>query len=443
MESVIRDIPRIYTALAEWSACMVAVILLKNRIKGWRLVLISVAALMIQCIFLIATAEFSSDILWLISMFLAVAIMFAFIRVTCKASGMDCIYHCARAFILAEFMASFEWQIYCFFWPENHADWWMQILLLAVIYGLTCLVMLLLDRKHLPDNREMNINGRELTSVIIIVLSIFLVSNLSFVSAHTPFSGLYDNEIMNIRTVVDFGGIAVLYAYFVQRSELRMKRELEATQNIIKNHYQQYQMSKESIDLINRKYHDFKHQIEAIRAETDSEKRNAYLDEIENDIKNYESQNKTGNQVLDTLLTSKSLYCARKHITLTSVVDGKLLNFMYTMDLCSIFGNALDNAIECEERIKEESKRLIHLSVAAQKGFVLIRVENYCEGKLSFKDGLPLTGKMDKSMHGFGMKSMRLAAQKYNGTLTADVSNNWFELKILIPIPKEEEINEK
>lgn len=437
MDSMIRDIPRIYTALAEWSACITTVILLRNHRKGWKLVLTALCALVVQIVFLIVTANFTSDILWLTSMFLAVMIMYAFIRITCKGPSMDCAYHCARNFILAEFMASFEWQIYCFFWENGKADWWMQLLLLAVTYGIICFVMVQLDKRHLPESKEMNINRRELTSTIIIVLGVFLISNLSFVSTHTPFSGLYDNEIMNIRTVVDFGGIAVLYAYFVQRSELRMRRELEAMQNIIKNHYQQYQMSKESIDLINRKYHDFKHQIAAIRAETDSEKRNLYLDEMESDIKNYEAQNKTGNHVLDTLLTSKSLYCARKHITLTSVVDGKLLSFMYTMDLCSIFGNALDNAIECEERIQDESKRLIHLSVATQKGFVLIRVENYFEGELTFKDGLPVTKKMDQNMHGFGMKSMRLAAQKYGGTLTADVSNNWFELRILIPIPKE------
>lgn len=437
MQDIIRDIPRIYTALAEWSACVATIILLRNRIKGWKLYLTAAAALIVQCVILVVTAGFSSDILWLASMFLAVTTMFVQIYICCKAPVMDCIYCCARDFVLAEFMASFEWQIYCFFWPVDKTSWWIQGLLLIPTYGLICFIMIQLDKRHIPENGEMNINGRELATVIITVLCIFLVSNLSFISIHTPFSGFYGNEIMNIRTVVDFGGIAVLYAYFVQRSELRMKSELEATQNIIKNQYQQYQLSKESIELINRKYHDFKHQIETLRAETDSEKRNAYLDEIENEIKNYEAQNKTGNQVLDTLLTSKSLYCAKKHITLTSVVDGKLLNFMYTMDLCSIFGNALDNAIECEEQIKDESKRLIHLSVASQKGFILIRVENYFEGELSFHDGLPLTRKIDKSMHGFGMKSMRLAAQKYNGTLTADVTNNWFELKILIPVPKE------
>lgn len=437
MYEIVRDIPRLYTGIAEWMACLVTIFLLRKRIHGWKLWVTGAAALVIQTLFMVVTVDISADLLWILCMTAAVALMFGFIWICCNVSAVDAVYCCARDFILAEFMASFGWQIYCFFWPDTDSALPVQMLLMVGIYAIVCSVMIGLDKKHTPSDSNLDVTYRELASLMIIVVVIFILSNLSFVSTNTPFSGLYNNEIMNIRTIVDFGGLAILYAYFIQCSELRMRRELEAMQNIVKNQYQQYQQSKESIDTLNRKYHDFKHQIAVLRAETDMDKKNAYLDEMENDIKEYEAQNKTGNQVLDTVLTSKSLYCARKHISLTSVVDGKLLDFMYTLDLCSIFGNALDNAIECEERIKDQTKRLIHLSVSAQKGFVLIRVENYFEGEIKFKDNLPVTQKFDKSMHGFGMKSMRNAARKYDGTLTASVSNQWFELKILIPIPAE------
>ncbi len=62
---------------------------------------------------------------------------------------------------------------------------------------------------------------------------------------------------------------------------------------------------------------------------------------MENDIKSYEAQNKTGNHVLDTLLTSKNLYCIKHGITLTSVANGALLNHMDVIDITTIFGNAL------------------------------------------------------------------------------------------------------
>lgn len=90
---------------------------------------------------------------------------------------------------------------------------------------------------------------------------------------------------------------------------------------------------------------------------------------MEQEIRSYEAQNKTGNEVLDTILTSKSLYCQQHGITLTCVADGAALDFMDTMDLCSLFGNALDNAIESVEKLPDSEQRLIHLVVARQKSF--------------------------------------------------------------------------
>jgi hypothetical protein len=67
---------------------------------------------------------------------------------------------------------------------------------------------------------------------------------------------------------------------------------------------------------------------------------------VDNGINMFETQNNTGNQVLDVILTGKSLQCVENKINFTFLADGKLLNFMNVMDICSIFGNALDNAKE-------------------------------------------------------------------------------------------------
>ena len=119
------------------------------------------------------------------------------------------------------------------------------------------------------------------------------------------------------------------------------------------------------------------------------------------------------------------------------MADGALLNFMDVMDLSAVFGNALDNAIECEERIAEPEKRLIHVSVSAQRGFVLIRFENYCEDAPSFSEGLPVTTKEDRNYHGYGLKSIRYVAKKYGGTVTVRMEKQWFVLQLLFPRSKE------
>ena len=145
-------------------------------------------------------------------------------------------------------------------------------------------------------------------------------------------------------------------------------------------------------------------------------------------------QNKTGNKVLDTVLTTKSLYCAKNNITFTCVADGTLLDFMDVMDICSIFGNALDNAIECELKIPDKEKRLIHVSVSKQKNFLLLRFENYYDTELNYQGGAFITTKRDKEFHGYGLKSIRYTVNKYDGAVSIDTKENWFDLKILIPV---------
>lgn len=214
-----------------------------------------------------------------------------------------------------------------------------------------------------------------------------------------------------------------------------MKQELNAINHILNQQYEQYQLSRDSIELINQKYHDMKHQINIIRAESDPLKKEANLEKMDRDIRLYEAQNKTGNNVLDTILTSKSMYCVQHEINLTCVADGTLLEFMDVMDICTIFGNVLDNAIESVEQLEDSGLRLIRAAVFAQNNFLMIRMENYCEAKLTMDDGLPVTTKGDSRFHGYGIKSIRYAVEKYEGTMTIHIENNWFAIRILIPIP--------
>ena len=90
-----------------------------------------------------------------------------------------------------------------------------------------------------------------------------------------------------------------------------------------------------------------------------------------------------------------------------------MLDFILVTDLCSFFGNALDNAIEHVIMIPEAEKRLIHLTVSAIKSFVFIKIENYCEDKIQKNENdLITTTKKDSKNHGFGLKSIRKAVEK-------------------------------
>ena len=432
IDNLMPDIPRLYTAIAEWLACMFFILPLKKRFSRGRTIGIMVMAIVIQSAFLIATGDLVIY-LWIPCMIAAVILMIVFINICCDINVMDAAYFGMIAFVVAEFMASVEWQILCFFWKKVPSVW-IQAIMLVVIYGAVALILLRLIHMHLPKDANMDISLREYFSGLLIAVAVFAVSNMSYLTINTPFSGRYSFEVGNIRTLVDLGGIAILYAHLIQCCELRVRKELEAVQNVLQNQYVQYKQSRESIELINYKYHDLKHQIAFLRSENDPAKREEFLNRMEDEIRQYEAQNKTGNQVLDTVLTTKSLYCAKHGITFTCVADGTLLDFMDVMDICSIFGNALDNAIECELKIPDKEKRLIHVTVSKQKNFLILRFENYYEEALQYKEGKLVTTKKDKEYHGYGLKSIRYTVNKYDGAVSIDTNENWFDLKILIPM---------
>ncbi len=437
--NVFPTIPRIYTALAQWLSCLTFVLLCyrQRRWKGATLVWGLILGLIALSTEMVLTAGVPVAF-WIPSMLGAAVLMYGILWFCCDIDYVSLGHCCAWAFLVSEFAASLSWQLY-YYSNRYFSDGLSELRVLVttlIVYALAFTLNYLLLRTHIHDGKYLQAGVHQLIYALIICIAAFAISNLSFVAANTPFTSSIDTAIYNIRTLVDLGGLAFLYAFNVQQLEMKARYERDVIQNVLETQYAQYRQSKESIDLVNQKYHDLKHQIALLRAETDPETRNRWLDEIERDIAVYEAQNNTGNVALDTVLTSQSLRCHREGISFTCVVDGTLLSFMTSMDICTIFGNALDNAVEAVLQVDDPEKRLIHLSVSAQRSFLLIRVENYFEGDLRMENGLPKSSKGDDRFHGFGVKSIRYSAQRYGGTVSISTENHWFDLKILIPIDR-------
>ena len=143
----------------------------------------------------------------------------------------------------------------------------------------------------------------------------------------------------------------------------------------------------ENIDALNIKCHDLKHQIRHLRETGQVDP--AYLDDLERSVSVYNSAVRTDNETLDVVLTDKRLHCATHDIQFTCMAEGGKLGFMEAMDIFSLFGNMLDNAIEYEINLAPEA-RFIHLTVKGANQLLLIHVENHFEGELELRDGVPV-----------------------------------------------------
>ena len=431
MTNVYQDIPRIFTAIAEWMACITYCTVMKRKVKSEDFILTSILALIVQCMFLVLTKGLPV-VFWIPCMLVAVGFMYIFMYFTCDDTKNVIGYYCARAFLLAELAASLEWQLACFF--RNITDSILvQVVIFIAVYGLVFVWAHYMEVSITRGIFQLEINTHELWAAIVIATAVFAFSNLSFVFSNTPFSAGLSADIFYIRTLVDIAGIMILYVYQSRICELLAEKELRNIHSMLKAQYDKYRSYQTTFDLINMKYHDLKHQIAGLRAEMSEEERTKWLDSLEQELESYSPELETGNSVLDTLIAGKMMNCRANNIKITCVADGDILDFMHVADICTVFGNALDNAIESVSLIEDPEKRLIHLSITQKRNFVLIQINNYCEGTITMKNGYPVTTKADKGNHGFGLKSIRYTVEKYHGTLTFDLKDNWFELKMLIP----------
>ncbi|MBP3196224.1 MAG: GHKL domain-containing protein [Butyrivibrio sp.] len=431
MDSIYQDIPRIYTAIAEWMACITYTMVMKRKVKNEDYILSAILCLIVQSMFLVLTKGLPV-FFWFPCMLVAVGFMYVFMSFTCDDSKRVIGYYCARAFLLAELAASLEWQLACFF--KNKTD--SVFVQAGILIGVYALVFTWAHYMEISITRgvfQLEINTHELFAAVAIAAAIFAFSNLSFVFTNTPFSSGIAADIFYIRTLVDIAGIMILYVYQSRICELLAEKELRNIHSMLKAQYDKYRNYQNTFDLINMKYHDLKHQIAGLRAEMTDEERKKWIDSLEQELESYSPELETGNSVLDTIIAGKMMNCRANNIKITCVADGDILDFMHVADICTIFGNALDNAIESVTLIEDPEKRLIHLSISQKKNFVLIQINNYCEGNIVMKNGYPVTTKADKGNHGFGLKSIRYTVEKYHGTLNFDLKDSWFELKMLIP----------
>ena len=425
--------PGYYYAIAYALSVFVITCTNERKIGRWKLAVVSCAQFALLLFFMTATDGVRQE-LFIPSMLLIVVLLLGYIYICNDFSLREAGFYCVKAFINGEFAASLCWQIYYYLryakGMHGEALRWVELIL---VYAVIFVALTLMELSLKKDLEELHITRRELLVVIIIAASVFAMSNLSYLDQNGLFSGTFVMDIFIIRTLVDLSGIAVLYAYHIQVKEIQIRFEKDTLRNIMEMQYKNYQLSKENIDMVNQKYHDLKHQINLLKTQAYVGKSTSYLEKMEREIRVYETQNKTGNQILDAVLTNKAMICQNKEIELKFIVDGGALSFMEDMDVSALFGNMLDNAIESAEKQREKQKRLIWLYVTKEKQFVRIRTENYCDEKIRFKNGMPVTTKKDRRLHGYGMKSIKSTVEKYHGSVVAAQENNWFELKILLP----------
>lgn len=118
-------------------------------------------------------------------------------------------------------------------------------------------------------------------------------------------------------------------------------------------------------------------------------------------------------------------------MTFTSVIHFEAGHFLDPLDISTLFGNALDNAIEACMQLPD-AQRLVTVKTSRVRDMLLVLVENTMSSSLVWNGR---TTKEDPFLHGFGLANIQRTVEKYGGHCLTHGKDGIFTLKILLPIP--------
>lgn len=227
--------------------------------------------------------------------------------------------------------------------------------------------------------------------------------------------------------------VAIILGGLVGVSLIAYMSRAEQTAHEARRLQQQYAYYEEKLraeETVRKLYHDMKNHLLLLEGQNSPETRRMAAD-LRRQISEYEDYIHTGNDFLDIIIRDKAKQAKEDQIDFSAAVHFEQGNFVEPMDISTIFGNALDNALEASRKLPPE-QRLITMKAECVRDMLSVVVENNC---LPDGTGYEKTAKENKFFHGFGIKNIRQAVEKYDGQCLIRQGTDCFQLKILLPLP--------
>lgn len=218
-----------------------------------------------------------------------------------------------------------------------------------------------------------------------------------------------------------------------QKEYIETKTQLLFTDEQLKNqtaHYEELYRYQNELRMFR---HDIKNKLSAIAGLLQNEKTREALEAIEKEneflTRSAAAVINTGNPALDASLQSKLLLAKRENIFLDVKLNIAQEIKIPPAELGVIVGNLLDNAIEGVQKTSDKDKKII-VEIVAIAG----RVSFHTENKISENTGKKTftTSKEDTVNHGFGLKSIKAIAEKYDGEIFISTDNGIFSISVNI-----------
>lgn len=266
--------------------------------------------------------------------------------------------------------------------------------------------------------------------ILLPALPYFFLRNYAFFFRISPFEVPMIIHYLNVL----FGVSAMTNMIVSEQLSYRIRQhEHLQMDKLVKQHYDHYLFSLKTIDTVNRKYHDLRHIIRGIESMQSLSEIKLSIKSIEKEIQNYELILNTGNKTLDVILSDRMQESKDKNIPMHVHADGQSWGVVSDIDIATIFGNALDNAIESSEKNADIASRFIDVRTGRVNDMLIARFENQLAHRIEKNQSKLLSTKDDPGNHGYGLSSIEMILKKYGGEMDINTDKGSFVLTIIVP----------
>ena len=231
--------------------------------------------------------------------------------------------------------------------------------------------------------------------------------------------------------------MVLLFSVLFYRLSRQREMELEIAQlkqdqaKILERDYQALRRTYEGNAKL---YHDLHNHIEAIYqclTQGDVGEAIRYCEGLRTPVREISQTVWTGDKAIDYLISSKIALAEQEQIKTKVNVEYPHNTNIRSVDLTTILGNLLDNALEAAETAPDKL-RFLNLTIRRINAMLIIKVENGYGNTPRLEKGTLITSKADETSHGWGLKSVQTAADRYDGTITTDYKDGVFQAVVTL-----------
>ncbi|MCR8747219.1 sensor histidine kinase [Romboutsia lituseburensis] len=271
-----------------------------------------------------------------------------------------------------------------------------------------------------------------ITLILANILSIVVIFTLSLDFRNRSLTQELILLFMSIMLILSNISLIKIIGRIIKANNIELENKLIIEK--IEMQYKYYSNMKESQLKVRKLYHDMNNHIACIKKlYKNNGEVDAYIDGITSELHSCKSIISTGSMILDIIINDKKDICDKNDIDFEVDLNFSRCNFIDMIDICSIFSNLIDNAIEASLKV-DNRDRYIQLKGNIVNNFFVLKCENNKSNKVELNKGTIITDKKDNFVHGIGIKSIKGSIEKYNGEMSIDFTDDKFKVQVYIPL---------